>query len=120
MLNFVAGATQEFSEEPLDAENVEAELKERTTPFASSLWNDGTIHKITSGYRVQSDRGRHGRIPIIGRYDTPIHKNAWILTGLSSRGLLYHAVYGDTLTSMILNLDGKEVEQLDINWWHKK
>jgi glycine/D-amino acid oxidase-like deaminating enzyme len=120
-LHFVAGATQEFKEgESLDAEKVVAELKEKTSPFASSLWNDCTIDKITSGYRVQSNRNNYGRIPIIGRFDTPIHNNAWIFTGLGSKGLLYHGVYGDMLTTMMLNLDGKEVERSYLNWWQKK
>jgi glycine/D-amino acid oxidase-like deaminating enzyme len=61
-----------------------------------------------------------GRMPIIGRFHTPIHADSWIFTGLSSRGLLYHGVFGEILTSMILGIDDKEFEHPDLDWWHKK
>jgi glycine/D-amino acid oxidase-like deaminating enzyme len=116
----LVGATHEFAEKPLSQENVKADLKQKSYPFASNIWDDASIDKITCGFRVQSDRGRYGRMPIIGRYDTPIHKNAWIFTGLSSRGLLYHGVFGDMLTKMILSLDEEELEHPDLDWWNKK
>lgn len=115
------GATQEFKDEPLNPGEVEAELKKRTNAFLSDVWEAGTIQNITVGYRVQSNRGLRGRMPIIGRFDTPIHGNTWIFTGLSSRGLLYHAMYGEILSKMILNDDESEspIERRDLDWWQR-
>jgi hypothetical protein len=116
------GATTEFKfkEEPWDEATVESDLKERSYPFSSKLWDDGTVDKVTSGVRVQSDRGNYGRMPMIGRFHTPIHADSWIFTGLSSRGLLYHGVFGEILTSMILGIDDKEFEHPCLDWWQKK
>ena len=113
------GATHEFKEEPLDSTTVETELRSRSDPFASRLWSKGTVDKITSGYRVQSNRGKDGRLPIIGRFDTPIHSDTWVFTGLSSRGLLYHGVFGDALTDLMLNVEG-DAEHQQLDWWRTK
>jgi glycine/D-amino acid oxidase-like deaminating enzyme len=113
------GATHEFDKIPWDKERVQEELKERSYQFTSTLWDNGCIDRITSGVRVQSDRGKLGRMPIIGKYETQNHDNAWIFTGLSSRGLLYHGVFGDLLTDMLVTPTvGKE--ELALDWWNKK
>jgi glycine/D-amino acid oxidase-like deaminating enzyme len=111
------GATHEFDEIPWDKERVQEELKARSYQFTSTFWDNGCIDRITSGVRVQSDRGKFGRMPIIGKYETQTHDNAWIFTGLSSRGLLYHGVFGDLLTDMVLmrNL-GVYEEELGLDW----
>lgn len=116
------GATQEFKGEPLDADEVASELKKKTNSFASHLWEDSNVDKITTGFRVQSNRGKNGRMPILGRLETPIHDDAWIFTGLSSRGLLYHGIFGDVLSNMILNIDGENemVDPQDLQWWKKQ
>jgi glycine/D-amino acid oxidase-like deaminating enzyme len=112
------GATHEFNKDPLDRHQVEEELKDRSHLFASYVWNGWTIDKITSGYRVQSNRGKHGRLPIIGRWKSPHHHNSWIFTGLSSRGLLYHGIFGDSLSDMMLgNLKDEDLK--DYDWWRK-
>eukprot|EP00529_Nitzschia_sp_RCC80_P024316 CAMPEP_0113451670 /NCGR_PEP_ID=MMETSP0014_2-20120614/6456_1 /TAXON_ID=2857 /ORGANISM="Nitzschia sp." /LENGTH=450 /DNA_ID=CAMNT_0000343029 /DNA_START=383 /DNA_END=1732 /DNA_ORIENTATION=- /assembly_acc=CAM_ASM_000159 len=141
----LVGATHEFKPDALKADDVKQELKDRSYSFASFLW-DGCgdeenvkgvsadqpssttiVDRITSGYRVQSNRGNHGRQPIIGRIETPYHSNSWIFTGLSSRGLLYHGIYGDMLSEMILSsfgsLDGRTVpndddliERYELDW----
>jgi hypothetical protein len=115
------GATHEFQEEAYDSEIVEQELKELSYPFASNIWDAGVVERITCGVRVQSNRGKNGRLPIIGKYDTELHHNAWLFTGLSSRGLLYHGVFGDILTDMILERKESEAYQqrVDIDWWKK-
>ncbi|KAL3919707.1 MAG: hypothetical protein SGILL_003621 [Bacillariaceae sp.] len=114
------GATHEFKTEPLDEDQVKQELRERSYDFSSSIWKNGRIDRITSGYRVQSNRGKHGRLPIIGQVDCPYHDRSWIFTGLSSRGLLYHGLFGDCLTDSILGLDkGKNriIPTEDSDWW---
>jgi glycine/D-amino acid oxidase-like deaminating enzyme len=88
-----------------------------------------------AGYRVQSGRGQLGRMPIIGRLPTSTnadpasdehlqetsHGNTWIFTGESSRGLLYHAPYGDILTDALLA--GSEAPThhrcKELMWWKK-
>jgi len=112
------GATHEYKREPLTRDEVEAELRDRSHAFASAIWTKGSIDQITSGYRVQSNRGKHGRLPIIGSFESRYHSNSWIFTGLSSRGLLYHGVFGDMLSDMIIGRM-KENDFADIDWWKK-
>lgn len=80
------------------------------------------MHKITEGFRVQSNRGPKGRMPILGRFETPIHDKVWVFTGLSSRGLLYHALFADSLSDMILEMnDGDStVDHQSLSWWQKQ
>jgi glycine/D-amino acid oxidase-like deaminating enzyme len=114
------GATHEFKKDPLTEKEVEVELRERSYEFASSIWDKGSIDNITIGYRVQSNRGKNGRLPIIGSYKCVHHDRAWIFTGLSSRGLLYHGLFGKMLSEMILG-NGSTNNDLDdvIKWWQK-
>lgn len=119
----VIGATHEYKAEALDKEGVVKELKERA-PHLSSIWDDdGTVvDRITSGYRVQSKRGQYGRMPIIGQCEnTDVHENGWIFTGLSSRGLIYHGIYGEMLSTAVLTGDEKVLLEVnpDALWWKK-
>lgn len=116
------GATHEFKETPLDSDQVKLELYERSRAFASNLWEDGTIDRITSGFRVQSNRGLYGRIPIVGKLDstkTTLGRDTWIYTGLSSRGLLHHGVFGEILASTMLGMDS-EHDHPGLDWWQNK
>mmetsp|Transcript_25851 Transcript_25851/g.60868 ORF Transcript_25851/g.60868 Transcript_25851/m.60868 type:complete len:130 (-) Transcript_25851:2082-2471(-) len=114
------GATHEFKEIPLQPNEVELELKERSYHFASGIWDKGTIDKVTTGCRVQSNRGPCGRLPIVGQVETHHHHNSWVFTGLSGRGMLYHGIYGKLLSDLI---SGIEAEDSDLNenmhWWRK-
>ncbi len=95
---FVIGATHEFKYDPLSPEEVQAELKSRTYQFTKQLWDHGITDRMTSGVRMQSNRGAFGRMPIIGRYNSKgdnasiRHDKLWMFTGLSSRGLMYHTL----------------------------
>jgi glycine/D-amino acid oxidase-like deaminating enzyme len=113
------GATHEYTPEPLSEHDVVKDLKERCYKLAPNLWDYGTVKNITVGFRVQSRRGAFGRVPIVGRLDFE-GKDAWIFTGLSSRGLLYHGLYGDILTNAML---GKRNETLwneyNLDWWRQ-
>jgi glycine/D-amino acid oxidase-like deaminating enzyme len=115
------GATHEWQTEPLSKEDVIAELKERTRQFVD--WEgDGSLDlspppsvRVTSGYRVQTARGANGRMPIVGR----LSETEWVFTGLSGRGLLYHALYADILTDAI-RLDSEEAmlqRHEGLLWW---
>lgn len=87
---FVIGATHEFKEEPLSPEEVADELKSRSYQMAKRMWDYGEIHRVTSGFRMQSHRGAFGRMPMIGRSKASngsiTHRNTWVFAGLSSRG----------------------------------
>jgi len=115
------GATHEYKEEPLKPSEVEAELKERSYDFASEIWDNGTVEKVTSGYRVQSNRGHLGRLPIVGKLNNHYHHhNSWIFTGLSGRGILYHGIYGDLLSNLILGKINEDSDHLkNMDWWRK-
>jgi glycine/D-amino acid oxidase-like deaminating enzyme len=136
---YLVGATHEFREEALSPAAVAEELQNLTETFASHLWKSATVERWTSGYRVQSERNQYGRRPMIGRLPTStdadndtanderlpknpmIHPNTWIFTGLSSRGLLFHGLYGDILTDALLA--GSEAPMVsrdkDLTWWRK-
>jgi len=131
------GATHEFQRDPMTAEEVTKDLRERSYDLAPWLWDDGVVDTITHGWRVQSNRGPHGRTPILGRIPSPLslsstteegddidfvlHDNAWIFTGLSSRGLIHHGLYGEILTDAILANDeeGMFVKHSHLQWWKK-
>lgn len=133
----LVGATHEFQHEPLSKEQVIAELKERTVDMSPLVWKDYVVDRVTSGIRVQSARGPYGRRPILGRLpllatvestmnprssdNNNNSRNAWAFTGLSSRGLLYHALYGEMLASAILSdCEDTLLERCpDMLWWKK-
>jgi glycine/D-amino acid oxidase-like deaminating enzyme len=118
----LVGATHEFQEQPMTQDAVFEELKQRTYDMAPFVWKNDTttVHRVTSGTRVQSERGPYGRLPIVGRL--PLHDNAWIFTGLSSRGLLYHGLLGDILTDAILEGHDEAMfgRHEGLNWWKTK
>jgi glycine/D-amino acid oxidase-like deaminating enzyme len=123
----LVGATHEFQPTPWTAGQVLEDLRGRTSgclapDLAASVWERGRVRRVTQGVRVQSARGRHGRLPLVGRLDAKgLHPNAWLFTGLSSRGLLYHAWYGDWLARAVL-ADSEDVATVkngptDLLWW---
>jgi glycine/D-amino acid oxidase-like deaminating enzyme len=112
----LVGATHEFAEEALSQDELYQELKDRSYDLSPNLWDYSTVDRVTCGYRVQSQRGALGRLPIVGH----LTGNQWVFTGLSSRGLLYHGVYGGKLAEMILSGDQGEsivTENPHLNWW---
>jgi glycine/D-amino acid oxidase-like deaminating enzyme len=141
---YVIGATHEYQSIPLSTNEVQEELKSRTYQMAKQLWECGTIDKITCGVRVQSTRGKYGRMPIVGRINTTTttttttttnasstsstttagisHPNTWIFTGLSSRGLIYHGLFGSWLANAILLNDESKIREKfpEFDWWRVK
>uniref|UniRef100_A0A7S4R3E4 FAD dependent oxidoreductase domain-containing protein n=1 Tax=Ditylum brightwellii TaxID=49249 RepID=A0A7S4R3E4_9STRA len=136
--NFVlVGATHEYDvSKALSKEEVINDLRSRSYDVFPWIWDEGTVHNITEGWRVQSNRGLFGRVPIVGRLPSTSslgqeseerngtmlnHKDAWIFTGLSSRGLIHHGVYGGILADAILNrCEENMVSEYDgIQWWRK-
>ena len=133
----LVGATHEFggvhnnnNNTPWDLCSVRHELQTRTEAWTPPwLWQNSSLHRVTSGTRVQSARGKCGRLPIMGRWwrrqqrssSSSSQNNIWILTGLSSRGLLYHGLCGDILTDAILEDDEESMYARFEGWdWWKK
>ncbi|KAL7553872.1 hypothetical protein ACHAWF_018281 [Thalassiosira exigua] len=124
---FVVGATHEFKNEALDTNNVMEELRSRSYQLAPHLWDHGKVERLTMGFRMQSHRGRLGRMPMIGRYAdgenaTIAHENLWIFTGLSSRGLIYHGIFGRWLADAVWRDDEEMLRDqfAEFDWWKKK
>lgn len=114
------GATHEFQTEKMDETEVYDELCKRSIDFLPHVWKHGQVDRITCGYRVQTQRGKYGRMPIIGRAQTnDVHDNAWLFTGLSSRGLIHHSIYGNILCNAILEDDENIITELypELLWW---
>ena len=134
------GATYEYKEELFTPQGVVDYLRDQSMEAVPYLWrhvdsdeaNDetsdsnmslseasvGTIDRITSGMRVQTNRTRLGRQPLVGK----LNDSSWIFTGLSSRGLLHHSVYGDILAEYMLRDDEEAMMQAypHMRWWKKE
>ncbi|KAL7466037.1 hypothetical protein ACHAXS_006331 [Conticribra weissflogii] len=137
---FVIGASHEFQQTPLTLSELIEELKSRSYSLAPHLWNEGTVDRLTMGLRVQSHRGKFGRMPIVGRYSeldgqdgasdngsagnagNVVHPNLWIFTGLSSRGMIYHGLFGKWLADAILHDDEEKIRDHfdEFDWWKPK
>lgn len=115
----LVGSTHEFKETLMPQDEVIRELRDRTFGVAPNVWQQCAVHKVTRGTRVQTERGKNGRLPIIGQLPASNH---WVFTGLSSRGLLYHAMYGKILANAILNESEDHLTNSDgdILWWKSK
>jgi len=121
---YIIGATHEFKDTPLSEEEVVDELKRQTYELAPHLWDNGTTSRLTTGVRLQSRRGTFGRMPMIGRFTCADnggikHHNSWIFTGLSSRGLIYHGLFGRWLANAVLHDNEEELRERfnDFDWW---
>lgn len=124
----VIGATHEFdSQQWLSPSQVYDELYRR----GSWIWPDSSLDgsmsvlRVTKGVRVQTSRGNHGRLPLVGLLplrnrscasDIPNTGRDWIFAGLSSRGLLYHGIYGKRLAQAILANDESVLLQHGRSW----
>eukprot|EP01039_Chlorochromonas_danica_P004976 gene4976-5464_t len=71
----------------------------RLLPLLQTRRETGT----SSAVRLSTDRSIEGRLPIVGRH--PGFDNVWVLAGLGSKGLIYHALMADYLSQAILSND---------------
>lgn len=99
-----------------------AKVYDELSQRGAAVWPNNentTVHRITRGTRVQTARGNHGRLPMIGRFPTTNypHDRHWIFTGLSSRGLLYHGLYGERLARAVLANDEGLLSHGNDLWW---
>lgn len=115
----LVGATHEFQPEPWSAEQVLTALHEKTRAFYT--WEPAAnVVRVTEGFRVQGQRGPQGRRPIVGRCDWPHHDRTYLFTGLSSRGLLYHAYYGEALVDEILTGQPSPLLTTEDSHWRRR
>jgi glycine/D-amino acid oxidase-like deaminating enzyme len=120
---FIIGATHEFKSTKLTQDEVFEELKQRSYQLAPKLWDHGVVQNVTSGMRMQSNRGKYGRMPIIGRITNLKAGNSqtksWVFAGLSSRGLIYHGLFGCWLAEAVLRDDEQVLSQYfeEFDWW---
>jgi len=116
----IIGSTKEFQVEPLNPTDIYDELRKKTFDLSPTVWKHGEVDSITCGYKVQTKRTHYGRIPILGRAQlNNIHHNAWLFTGLSSRGLIHHGICGSILSSAILE-DNEDIlvqSNPSLLWW---
>jgi glycine/D-amino acid oxidase-like deaminating enzyme len=91
----LVGSTYEknFLSSNPDLEKAKSLLKASLTPFFP-FFSDLAIIRCLAGIRV-AVKGHY--LPLIER----IQANTWMLTGMGSRGLLYHALYAKRLVSQI-------------------
>jgi len=117
----VIGATHEYKEVPLSRDEVVAELQSRSAAFLpKDLFDNNstaaaTLVDVTSGWRVQSQRGARGRVPMVGTLHD--EQKEWIFTGLSSRGLLHHAICAEFLATALCDKDESILAKHQLLWW---
>jgi len=111
------GATQEFKDEKLSTQQVQDLLMQKTRDVAGYVWKeDFHVDRVTYGTRTQANRGKHGRLPIVGQLS---ESDEWIFTGLSSRGLLYHGLVGKYLARAIVSGSDMTLYEHwpELDWW---
>jgi len=127
------GATHEYKAEALTSDAVADDLKRRSYDLAPSFWDGGKVERVTTGWRVQSERGKIGRVPIVGRLVDgnngkdveasiyPSCSNTWVFSGLGSRGLIHHGIYGSILADAILSNDENAMLEKypHLDWWRR-
>lgn len=107
----LAGATFEYDGErsfrPSDPSEAEAHLRTKLGEMhgpASSAEALGCL----AGVRALPPRSHLGYVPLVGQLPAgtaPESADAWLLTGLGSRGFIHHAVLGRDLATAILESD---------------
>ena len=103
----LAGATHEYgsvaeltaSRALPDAAAAEALVGDRLAALLPALRSLRPL-RATCGVRVVAPRGSLGKLPLIARHDSLA--NAYLLTGLGSRGVIHHAVMGQYLAAAIV------------------
>ena len=110
----ICGATHEYSDAwdilnaPPDMSTA-CDLLNDKISYLYPPMNTVALVGCSAGTRVNSKRTHLGKIPMIGRH--PEYSNVWVLTGLGSRGLLYHAYLGEVLVSAIIANDDSILPQ---------
>jgi glycine/D-amino acid oxidase-like deaminating enzyme len=90
----IAGATfeRDFKTEGPDPEIALQEILPKLHPFIPEL-HSSLLIECRTGLRASTP----GHLPLLQR----INEKTWLLTGMGSKGLLYHALYADKLAKAI-------------------
>lgn len=91
-----------YYQSPAKHDEAEEKMRERLyrlLPLLQTRQEIGT----SSAVRLATDRSIEGRLPIVGRH--PGFDNVWVLAGLGSKGLIYHALMANYLSQAILSND---------------
>lgn len=92
---WIAGATfeREFEWEGADQALANSEIMPKLQAFIPEM-NSSLITGCRAGIRASAPRHQ----PLLLK----VNDKSWVLTGMGSKGLLYHALYADELTSLLL------------------
>jgi glycine/D-amino acid oxidase-like deaminating enzyme len=82
-------------------------LEDRLVKLYPHLQETYQAYRVSSGIRLVTERTNLGRLPIVGK----LSDRVWVLTGLGSRGLVYHALMAQYLTNAIINNDESLIPQ---------
>ncbi len=99
-LRCMAGATFERTFQTADPEPDFAipSILEKITPFFPTL---GEAEVLSCRAGIRSTAPQHNHLPLIGK----VTDKYWFITGLGSKGLLYHGWMGDLLAQALLTKD---------------
>lgn len=107
----IAGATFErtFKTPGPEIDVAKAEILKKIAPFFPSV-ERAKILSCRAGVRAATPTRNH--LPIIGK----ISPKQWFFAGLGSKGLLYHAYFGDLLAQALLSDDSSGIPS---EVWHE-
>lgn len=88
-----------YQDQPPRGDKAEQVLLQRLHRLWPALEQMQVVN-TSSAVRLVTNRSQQGRLPIVGKHDG--FGNVWTLTGLGSKGLIYHALLADYLTKAML------------------
>jgi len=98
--------------DPASLDKAHALLGERLKKLYPALDSQYVAAYVSEGVRLVTERTNLGRLPIVGKLNLPTSSptsqstdNVWVLTGLGSRGLVYHALMASYLKEAIVTND---------------
>lgn len=98
--------------DPASLDKAHTLLGERLKKLYPALDSQYVAAYVSEGVRLVTERTNLGRLPIVGKLNLPSSSptsqstdNVWVLTGLGSRGLVYHALMASYLKEAIVAND---------------
>jgi glycine/D-amino acid oxidase-like deaminating enzyme len=106
----ICGATFEHDQNNLRAASdvtvADGLLREKLTSMYDPLEAMAPV-AANAGVRVQPKATSAGKVPIVGQH--PSLENVWLLTGLGSRGLIYHALCAEAVVGAAATNDSDRI-----------
>ena len=103
----ICGATHEYGELDTllemspDLNKAQELLYDGIARLDQKIMRDRTPYMSNQGIRVVPPRSHLGRLPVIANH--PADRKIWLLSGLSSRGLIHHALLGSYVSKSIVD-----------------